>query len=46
MKWMDATVYLGEQPRSSQVSQSDFSNGSMKFDEVRQQIQRHRSESE
>lgn len=42
----DATVYLGEQPRSSQVSQSDFSNGSMKFDEVRQQIKRHRSESE
>lgn len=44
----DATVYLGEQPRNThqQVSQSDFSNGSMKFDEVRQQIQRHRSESE
>lgn len=44
----DATVYLGEQPRSArqQVSQSDFSNGSMNFEEVRQQIQRHRSESE
>lgn len=41
----DATMYLGEQPRSAQVPQSNFSDGSMKFDEVRQQMQ-HRSESE